>query len=73
MTLAFTSDHARCSKANSPKFYYIASGQKNVTADGLRAMQAAALTAYAMGRQVSIAFDDATSCCYVNRLKVRET
>lgn len=71
--LAFTSDHAQCSYSSSPKYHAITVGQNSVTADGLRAMQSAALMAFAMGRQVSIAFDDATSNCYVNRLIIRES
>jgi hypothetical protein len=65
-------DHASCTSAASPDYYYITVGQNGVTADGLRAMHATALTAFAMERQVSIAFDNATANCYINRLIVLE-
>lgn len=70
--LSFVTDHATCTNADSPKVYYITVGQNGVTADGLRAMHATALTAFAMERQVSIAFDNATASCYINRLIVLE-
>jgi hypothetical protein len=66
--LSFVTDHATCTNADSPKVYYITVGQNSVTADGLKAMHATALTAFAMERQVSIAFDNATASCYINRL-----
>jgi len=70
--LSFVTDHATCTNADSPKVYYITVGQNGVTADGLRAMHSTALTAFAMERQVSIAFDNATANCYINRLIVLE-
>lgn len=73
VTLIFMTDHANCTNANNPKYYTIAVGQNGVTIDGLRAMHSTALTAFAMERQVSIAFDDATSSCYINRLYVSES
>ena len=70
--LVFTTDQASCTNTNSPKYYSITVGQNSVTVDGLRAMHATALTAFAMERQVSIAFDNATANCYINRLIVLE-
>src|SRR5262245_55937437 len=62
--LSFSTDHANCTNSSSPKWYFIVVGQNSVTADGLRSMHATALTALAMERQVSIAFDDSTATCY---------
>ncbi len=70
--LSFVTDHATCTNADNPKVYYITVGQNGVTTDGLRAMHSTALTAFAMERQVSIAFDNATANCYINRLIVLE-
>lgn len=70
--LAFSSDHASCTNNSTPKWHFIVVGQNSVTADGLRAMHSIALTALAMERQVSIAFDDATASCYINRLQILE-
>jgi hypothetical protein len=70
--LTFATESASCTSASSPKYYYVAAGQNGVTADGLRNMLAVALTAFAMGRPVSIAFESATSACYINRLSINQ-
>lgn len=70
--LSFATEAASCTNPNSPKFYIISVGQQSVTADGLRAMHATALTALTMERRLSIVFDNATTNCYVNRLQIIE-
>lgn len=72
VVLVFTSDSTSCTSANNPDYYSIVVGQNGVTADGLRAMYATSLTAFAMGRQLQIAFDNSTSYCYINRLLTME-
>jgi hypothetical protein len=72
VVLMFTSDSANCPSTASPKQYRIAAGQNGVTADGLRAMQATALTAFATGTRLEIAFDNGSVNCYVNRALIRE-
>ncbi|MGH7926871.1 MAG: response regulator receiver protein [Candidatus Binatia bacterium] len=71
--LAFTSEHPSCTNGGSPKWYYIKVGENSVTADGVRAMHATALTAFALERQVMINFDDSTTGCYINRLQLLES
>lgn len=72
VVLVFTADSASCTSPNNPKYYSITVGQNSVTVDGLRAMHATALTAFAMERQVQFAFDNATANCYITRLLVLE-
>lgn len=69
--IAFTTNPSGCSSTTTPyKYLYVASGQNSVTADGVKNMLATSLTAFALGRTLSIAYDDATSNCYVNRMTV---
>jgi hypothetical protein len=70
--LSFATEAASCTNPNTPKYYIIAVGQQSVTADGLRAMHATALTALTMERRLSIVFDNATTNCYINRLQIIE-
>jgi len=70
--LSFSSEHPNCTNTATPKWYFIKVGQNGVTADGLRAMHATALTALAMERRLTIAFDDSLSGCYINRLQILE-
>jgi len=69
--LGFVNDAGTCSNTNSPKYFYVVAGQNGVTADGVKAMLATALTAFATGSSLSGAFDDATPACYINRFSVQ--
>ena len=68
--LSFAVDHANCTNAANPKSFFIVVGQNGVTADAARAMHVTALTAFAMERQLQIAFDDSTANCYINRIQL---
>ena len=58
-----------CTNANTPvKYLYVTVGQNGVTAEGAQKMYAAALTALSLAKPLTVAFDDSTSSCYVNRL-----
>jgi hypothetical protein len=46
-------------------------GQNGVTAEGVKAMLATSLLAYALQKPLQINYDDATSSCFVNRLLVQ--
>lgn len=70
IVLQFDSESASCTATTNPKYYNIVVGQNGVTTDGLRNMLAVALTAFSTGRSISIAFDDASPSCYVNRLQI---
>ena len=66
----FSVDSTYCSSTGTPKYMYVAVGQNGVTASGAAKIYAAALTAFALGKQFTIAFDDSTPSCYVNRAAV---
>lgn len=69
--LTFTQNSPACSSQSNPQYFSVAAGQFGVTSDGVKAMLATALTAFATGRSLSFAFDDSTSNCYINRLSVQ--
>ncbi|MGH7926870.1 MAG: hypothetical protein ACREQV_03650 [Candidatus Binatia bacterium] len=72
LTLLMTSDDPACTSINSPHYYKVVLGENGVTADGLRLIYATAMTAVALGRQVSLYFDDATSNCFVEQILLRQ-
>jgi len=69
--LRFNEDSASCTNANSPRYYYAGAGFNGMTADSAKAALSVALTAFAMGRDVYISFDAATSGCYINSIMIR--
>jgi hypothetical protein len=70
--IGFDADNSYCTSTNTPKYMYVAVGQNGVTAEGAKKIFAAALTALALGKTLSIAFDDGTASCYVNRVTVNK-
>ena len=68
--LIFDAQSAQCTNATSPKYHYVAVGQNGVTTDGIKALLATALAAAAQRLTVTIAFEGASSACYINRLSV---
>lgn len=70
--IGFTTQAAACTNANSPKYHYISVGQNGVTGDGLRNIVATALMVFASAKNVTVAFDDASAGCHVNRLTVSD-
>lgn len=68
--LIFNADSPSCPNAITPKYYYVSVGNNGVTLEGSKKMYAAAALAMAMNKQVNIAFDNATSSCFINRLTV---
>ena len=68
--LTFQVDAPSCTATGSPKYHYVTVGQNGVTAEGLKHLLAACLSAAAQGLTVSVVFDNATSSCHVNRLAV---
>jgi hypothetical protein len=69
--VGFTTDSSQCSATGSPKYMHVVIGQNGITADGSKKMYAAALLALSLKTPLSIAFDDATSYCYINRVTVQ--
>ena len=50
---------------------YVTVNQNSVTADGAKKMYAIALLAFSTRATLVIAFDDATSSCYINRITIQ--
>jgi hypothetical protein len=69
--LTFTQDSQSCSASGNPKYFTVMSGQNGVASDGVKNILATALTALALGKPVSVVFDDATPSCYINRIAVQ--
>jgi hypothetical protein len=68
--VGFDTDSALCTSVSTPKYFHVFVGQNGVTAQGATKMYAAALLALSSRQPVTVAFDDLTSWCYVNRLTV---
>lgn len=68
--ITLATDPPGCPATASPKYLYVVAGENGVTADGVKAMLAAALTALATDKVVSVAFENSSVSCYVNRLSV---
>src|SRR6185312_2558763 len=62
---------AVCSGSGSGSYLYVTPGQNGVTMDGVKSMLATVLTAFSQGKTISLAYDDSTAYCYVNRLLIQ--
>jgi len=51
---------------------YVAVGQNGVNAEGNSKLHAAALMALTTRQSLDLAFDDATTYCYISRLSVQK-
>jgi hypothetical protein len=69
--LIFREDAASCAGTTS-KYHYVRAGNFGVTADGVKAMLATVLTAYAMDRRITLLFDESSAECYINRLQIQD-
>jgi hypothetical protein len=70
--ISLADEPTHCTSGSTPKRLTIKMRENNMTAEGARQMFAAALTALTSGVGVDVAYDDATSSCYVNRLRLYE-
>ncbi len=68
--LVFVVDPPTCASASTPKCVYVTPGSNGVNMDGAKNMLATALTAFAMDKNLGVAFDDASTQCFINRLWV---
>jgi hypothetical protein len=68
--LIFDTDAPSCPGAGPNKYHYASPPQNGLTDEGAKKMYAAALTALAADKTVQVAFDNATTFCYVNRMSV---
>lgn len=68
--IVFDTDPTTCTATGPNKYLYVSVGQNGITATGSAKIYSAALAAlYARGI-VTVAFDDATTNCFVNRMTV---
>jgi hypothetical protein len=66
--IVLTVDPAQCTATGPGKYLYVAVNENGMTIDGRKAMLAVALQALATRGQISVAYDDSTPSCYVNRI-----
>lgn len=66
--LTFREDSPNC--MGKDDYHVVREGLHGVTAEGVKMIYSAALTAAASGTRVAIYFNSATSNCEVNRMKV---
>lgn len=70
IVLTFPNEPVDCQAVGTPKYMYIVVGANGVTADGAKQMLATAMLAVATGKSLSVAYDDATASCYINRVMI---
>jgi hypothetical protein len=70
--VAFVNSPAACLNTGNPKYFHVSVGAYRVTSDGVKAMLATALTAFVAGKKVSVAFENASTSCDVNRLYISD-
>lgn len=68
--LIFNTSPGSCTDTHSDKYFGVAVGQNGVTAEGSRKLYGLALTAFALGKPMTITFDDSTWNCYVIRATI---
>ncbi len=68
--LIFDTNAPTCTSTTTDKYHYVIPSQNGMTDEGAKKIYAAALLALATDKAVQIAFDDATTNCYINRLSV---
>lgn len=59
---------SQCTDRN--QYHRVFVGSNGIDAEGSNKLYSAALAAAAMGKTVSINFDDSSSNCFINRMKV---
>jgi hypothetical protein len=60
-----------CLGSGSGSYLFVVPNANAVTADGAKNMLATVLMAFALGKTISVAYDDSSSSCYVNRLLIQ--
>jgi len=68
--LQFDSDSSVCTSNSDPDYYYVAVGYNSVTQEAHKNMLSLAMTAAAVGANVTINYDETSAGCEVNRLFV---
>jgi hypothetical protein len=70
--IAFVNSPASCLSTANPKYFHVTVGAFGVTSDGVKAMLASVLMAYAAGKKVNVAFEASSTYCDVNRLYISD-
>jgi len=71
--LAFETESPNCTNAQTPrKYYYVLAGVNGVTANDVKAVYALAMFAMSQEKPLAFVFDDSTSNCYINAMKLGE-
>ena len=60
-----------CTNTATYQYFWVSAGHNGMSADGVKSMLATALTAFTTGKTIDLAFESATSDCFVNRLAIR--
>ena len=68
--IIFDDNATACPNTKSRKYHFVAVNQLGVTEDAAKQIYAAALLALAMDKQVRVYFDDSTTYCWIDRLRV---
>ena len=72
IALTFQVDPANCPGPGPGKYLYIYAGQYGTNALGAKNMYAQALAAKLANRVVTVGFDDSTTSCFINRLRIED-
>ena len=65
--LIFDTSPSTCTSTATDKYFYVIPTQNGMTVEGAKKIYAAALMAMATDKAMQVAFDNATSNCYINR------
>jgi hypothetical protein len=68
--VTFVNPQPVCANAATYQYFWVSPGHNGVNADGAKAMLATSLSALMAGKKISLAFESATSDCFVNRLMI---
>ncbi len=70
LVLIFDIDSANCPATNTGKYHYIKVGGNGVTQVGIQNILSLSMLAATTDKSMSINFSDASTQCYINRVKV---
>ena len=66
--LMFSTDNSACTSVENPKRYHVIVGANGMTVEGAKKIYATAMAAMSLNKPLSVAFDNSSSSCYVNRV-----
>jgi hypothetical protein len=58
--ITFINPQPTCVSGGSPQYFYVSPGENGTNSDGVKAMLATALTAFAMGKKIRLSYESAT-------------